>query len=219
MPTLPVAITTAFGSLSNATGAMLDANLTTIYQAVNGIGNGSTALANVTILAGGANNLTIDSGIINISAIANSGTSGNILTSNGSVWISQAPTSSNGLSSKTSFFTRDPSAADGDVAISNVGFTPTAIDFWTAGGNPSGISYIFGSVDSSKSGRIGGFSNVVATSIFANAAIRVLSGGVDPSNYDTAVLKTYDANGFTLTWTKTGAPGSSTETVNYTAKK
>lgn len=94
MPSLPLIITTAFGTLSNATGAQLDANLTVIYQAVNGIGNGSTSLSNVNISGGLVSNITIDGGTINISALANSGSSGNVLTSNGTAWLSQAPVSS-----------------------------------------------------------------------------------------------------------------------------
>ena len=69
MTTLPLTITTAFGSLSNATGAMLDANLTTIYQAVNGLGNGSVALSNINITGG---NVTANiTGTVALSTISN----------------------------------------------------------------------------------------------------------------------------------------------------
>ena len=66
MPSLPLTITTAFGTLSNATGAMLDANLTTIYQAVNGIGNGSIALSNVTITGGSITNVFAANAVGNV---------------------------------------------------------------------------------------------------------------------------------------------------------
>jgi len=99
---LPISLPYTF---ANATTAIplsnLDADLTTLRDGINGIGNGTNALANVSITGGTITGLTsplppASGGTGVISA----GTNGNVLTSNGTAWVSQAPSGGgNGVAS------------------------------------------------------------------------------------------------------------------------
>lgn len=94
--------------------------------------------------------------------------------------------------------TRVNDAVTGDVAYTGVGFTPSAL--MMIGG------------DNSNAGSIGG-GNVAdqemlartraALVYFAHDSIGIMDD--DGVNYQLAVLKSLDADGFTLTWTKAGA--------------
>lgn len=106
-----------------------------------------------------------------------------------------------GVASKLITITRDLSLATGSVAYAGVGFTPTSLQ-------------IIGVVDSTASGSQG-----CADSTLAGSSVTSMAGGtrynwatqpfamaIDGSNYQAATLTSYDADGFTLSWTKTGAP-------------
>ena len=100
---LPITIPYTFGSATTAIPLTnLDSDYQTVYYAVNGLGNGSVALANVAITGGTVSgNTTLTN--VTISSVATAitpaqggtgliavGTTGNVLTSNGTAWISQA---------------------------------------------------------------------------------------------------------------------------------
>ena len=113
---LPFNIPYTFGTATNSIPlSQLDSNFSTVVQAVNAIGNGSNSLSNVTITGGSVTNVTISSlvaaipvgsggtGLSNITAnavilgngtnavtIVSPGSNGNVLTSDGNTWISQA---------------------------------------------------------------------------------------------------------------------------------
>lgn len=112
----------------------------------------------------------------------------------------QALGSSARLASKVIASSRDLAAASGDVAYTGVGFTPTSIVvlFGIDGGTINGV----GIVDSALTGRFEGR--------MADATARVftyfISGFVSGSATNVAIVKSFDADGFTLTWTKTGSP-------------
>ena len=104
------------------------------------------------------------------------------------------------LASKTITGTRDLAAATGDVAYTGVGFRPTSIQAscFIEGGSTDSTGF----ADSSKAGR--------AITTYAPDA---KTGGAyllfpypSAGNNQTAIVKSYDADGFTLTWTKTGSP-------------
>ena len=58
---LPITIPNTFASATTSIPlANLDANFTTLVNAVNGIGNGSEALANVSITGGALANVSVD---------------------------------------------------------------------------------------------------------------------------------------------------------------
>jgi hypothetical protein len=105
------------------------------------------------------------------------------------------------LYSKVISITRDLTAANGDVAYTGVGFQPTAILFISAinGGTYWGAGF----ADSIKGPAA--LYNLVGTGMFAsNAYGPILLGAA--AAYEYATVKSYDADGFTLTWAKNGAP-------------
>ena len=105
------------------------------------------------------------------------------------------------LSSKVIVRTRDMTAVSGDVSYTGVGFKPTSL---FAMGNVDAIAFgsSWGVSDSSKANElieIGSTSNYAAV----NGLFYINNGaGVVQS----AIVKSYDPDGFTLSWTKTGSP-------------
>lgn len=104
------------------------------------------------------------------------------------------------LASKAIEINRNMTTASGDVAYTGVGFTPTSI--LMIGFIEATSTFSIGIVDSSK----------VTASIFPHSSANM--GGannklylqVNANDYQGANVKTFDADGFTLTWTKTGSP-------------
>lgn len=108
------------------------------------------------------------------------------------------------LKSKVIIANRTNSDATGDVAYTGVGFTPTCI---TCNASVEGISTSFGICDSAETqackfmiGGVGYDANgsLIHGETTLNTAKQV------------AVLASFDADGFTLTWTKTGSPTGTT---------
>lgn len=108
--TLPITVPYTFASATTDIPlSQLDSNFTTVTNGINGIGNGANQLANVSITggtitgitplgadAGGtglatitANNVILGNGTGIVKVVA-PGTTGNVLTSDGSTWKSQA---------------------------------------------------------------------------------------------------------------------------------
>ena len=103
------------------------------------------------------------------------------------------------LASKVVSFTRDASLASGSQSIIGVGFKPTSIIFAAIG--PSG-AFGLGLTDSAKNmGSVDLYQSQNTTS-GANV-IRIFVDNTG-SNAQTATLTSYDADGFTLAWTKFG---------------
>jgi hypothetical protein len=111
-------------------------------------------------------------------------------------------------------------AANGDVAYTGIGFVPTSIIFRSmaiSGANvdgfvdsAKGMRRLFMMMDNAGTGAI-----IVETSTTDCLGITsVGDGNVTPdSTGQTAVLKTFDSDGFTLTWTKHGSPSPATVTI------
>jgi len=108
---------------------------------------------------------------------------------------------------------RDLSAASGDVSYTGVGFKPSLIFF-------------FGGVHTTQGTMSAGFSNGTAhegvflyldttlkTGVNSAAAINIHTSAADAQ---TAIVKSFDADGFTLTWTKASSP-TGTTIINYIA--
>lgn len=106
-------------------------------------------------------------------------------------------------------FTRDLTAATGDVSTTGVGFKPNLVIFFLNVNGQFQFSIYF-AVSASSHGGV----NTSAAGIFYSGGY--LRAYIDGSNYHQAVLKTMDTDGFTLTWTKTGSP-TGTATINYIA--
>jgi hypothetical protein len=111
-------------------------------------------------------------------------------------------------------------AANGDVSYTGVGFTPKAIFFISSadmGGD--GASYSTGfSTGASKNYCAFALKNVNSYFEPADTSTAYSLKLSDKSGYSqTAVIKSFDADGFTLTWTKSGSTPPDTETIAYLA--
>jgi len=112
------------------------------------------------------------------------------------------------LASKFISFSRDGTASTGDVSYTGVGFKPTSIGFFSC---VQGTSYwSHGFVDSAKSGYC----------IFGNGAGNAYqtSSPISYSNQSSwaqlGAVKSFDTDGFTLTWTKVGSVPAGTIVLN-----
>lgn len=116
-----------------------------------------------------------------------------------------------GLTSKIITATRVLSVASGNVAYTGVGFVPTVIIAWECctGGYDS---QSWGFSDSNKAVRcLYTYNNIGAA---GDGAYLIAAGdytSAPTTRGQTAVIVSYDADGFTLTWTKYGL---ATETAN-----
>jgi hypothetical protein len=117
---------------------------------------------------------------------------------------------SGGLQTKMISLTRDISATSGSVAYTGCGFQPTALNIigktTSADTNP-----MWGFSDSTKAG------NSLATydltgNTTGNANPFIGFSGTTGADFQTGAISSYDADGFTINWTKTGASAS----VSYT---
>jgi len=112
------------------------------------------------------------------------------------------------LSSKIITATRDMTAASGDVAYTGVGFMPSSIQVVVA--INASFAFCVGFADSLKAGAT--VSQYLADTF--NATNYLIN--IAPSNtvQQLAIVKTYDADGFTLTWTKVSTP-TGTATIKF----
>lgn len=116
----------------------------------------------------------------------------------------------------TGAITRALDAATGNVSYTGLGFRPTNIEF---------VAAVSGTVEiCSGSAGVGvGLQNRCITTDAAGAntssadAIRIIRSSA--GNEQKATVISFDADGFTLAWTKVGAPPSNTLTVNYIARR
>jgi len=104
------------------------------------------------------------------------------------------------VSSRVNLETRDLAAASGDVAYTGYGFTP------------SGLIILAYTADGGSGGSIGASEpalteyclyRVTSTAVVGVGATIIY---IDAGGTQSAVVKTYDADGFTLTWTKGATP-------------
>lgn len=141
-----------------------------------------------------------------------------------------APTAANGTSTtqlattaflaaalkiKVGSFTRDVSTASGNQAVTGVGFEPDLIMVF--GGSTGNSWFTFaGASDGSTAGSIqdNGPVNGGSYSVTADL-LKFIQSGSD--NY-VGALNSFDADGFTIGWTKTGSP-TGTATIKYIALK
>lgn len=102
--------------------------------------------------------------------------------------------------------TRDMTAGSGDVAYTGYGFTPKGLVIFAM--NAAGLSDIgsYGFGDGSLAEMCIHISS--AGSVYILSTTTLIYLWQSAGNEQTAVLKTLDADGFTLTWTKTGSPTS-----------
>lgn len=117
---------------------------------------------------------------------------------------------------KVGTFTRDMTAGSGDVAYTGIGFTPKAIIFMAGKDTPSGITNFISIGDGTSR-------NVLASFNYSAAGVAQLETTLDlylvesGTQIQSAVIKTMDADGFTLTWSKGGTPSAGTVKISYIA--
>ncbi len=113
---------------------------------------------------------------------------------------------------KVGSFTRDVSVASGTQAVTGVGFQPAAIICFANIGATAPASW--GMSDGTTHGSVLDFHTVIA-STYANGTnlIQIQVTGADVYQ---GVLSSFDSDGFTISWTKTGTP-TGTATIRYLA--
>ena len=142
------------------------------------------------------------------------GTSGNFLKTNGAGFNpSWAAISS--LSSKVGEFTRDTTVASGTQAVTGVGFTPVAVILFSAQPTSNEVSWGL-STASADSGVRTEFALSADTFSSMNTSSISAIEGVG-TNYQ-GQISSFDADGFTVTWTRTGTPSGTLE-IEYLALK
>jgi len=111
-------------------------------------------------------------------------------------------------------FSRDTSAAGADVAYTGVGFKPKGIIFMALQNSADEMSIGFDTKVALSAMYDG---NALSANVWANAGTTISIYPLEGSStVQSAIVKTFDADGFTLTWTKTGSP-TGTALVNYIA--
>jgi hypothetical protein len=109
------------------------------------------------------------------------------------------------LKSKVISFTRDLAAATGDVAYTGVGFQPSSLILIAAVNTSVNVSV--GMADSGKIvGALFGPLAGVGAGVYVDAFLCAMYMPGDNTKFQTCILKSYNADGFTLTWTKTSTP-------------
>jgi hypothetical protein len=122
------------------------------------------------------------------------------------------------LKSNTIQFTRDLTSASGDVSYTGMGFLPTMCIFSGAvGGSLTQYLTIVSVSDSAKNSIA---VNLQASQIVApgNGTNVLVFGDATGANFNNAIVKTYDADGLTLTWTKIATP-TGTATIRATCMR
>jgi hypothetical protein len=188
-----VVLGNTYSTISNLTLTNVTISSTSAPIAVS---QGGTGLSNIA-----ANNLVLGNSTSSVQVLA-PGTSGNVATSNGTTWTSAAATA---LSSKLLAATRDMTLATGNVSYTGVGFKPTCLHTFAANTTSGGNNSVNGFCDSA----LGQASLRCTTTIpgnFVYLGAVSINLGTDGATQTFAVTS-FDADGFTGTWTKTGAPG------------
>lgn len=144
--------------------------------------------------AGGAGTVT------SVSVTTANGVSGSVATATTTPAITLSLDSTTRLSSKVITSLRDLTAASGDVAYTGVGFTPTAIQAIAVVEE----SQVF-SIGFSDSAKTNTHADRKYDNLFRSSG-HLIFGLPSAGAYQSAIVKSYDADGFTLTWTKTSSP-------------
>lgn len=149
------------------------------------------------------------------------GTSGYVLKTQGAganpTWTD--PTSGHVLYADSRFkmgsFTRALNAGTGDVAYTGVGFTPKFIMFFGGVVNDDVATYNGYSDGTSNSCLADyGYSSAGFNNWQNDSSIALYNSG---ATNEKAIVKSFDADGFTLTWTLSGAGVASTANITYVA--
>jgi hypothetical protein len=119
---------------------------------------------------------------------------------------------------KVGTFTRDMTAASGDVSYTGVGFTPKAMIFFAAKASFTGnIIQYFGMNDGTTQVTLNEVASTPGSPYIWSTSTHCVHLAESPTQSQSASHKTFDADGFTLTWSKGGTPSANTLTIGYMA--
>ena len=117
------------------------------------------------------------------------------------------------LGGKFGSFTRDMTAASGNVSYTGLGFRPRGLII-QGGVDQSTLVLFMGMTDFAGKSSIQCQSGALATLRILNSYIVYLGDAAGSQYVDTP---TADADGFTFNWMKSGTPGANTATFTYRA--
>lgn len=122
-----------------------------------------------------------------------------------------------GLSSKMLAATRDMSIATGSVSYTGVGFRPTCLQAFASNTALSTNNAVNGYCDSALNQAALRAGIATPGQYVYLASVLIYLAGADTA-YQTFAVTSFDADGFTGTWTRTGAPGG-TQSIAFLAFK
>lgn len=206
---LPITVPYVFGNVTSSIPLTnLDSDFATIYAAVNGIGNGTVALANVTITGGSIQNVSVTLDTINNTPIGNTTPSTGAFTSLTDTGLTSGRVTYAGASgllqdSANMTFNGTTLTLANDASISgltvgkgggsgstNTAFGSSAIGSSNSGGSNTGIGYL--ALTANTSG-------VQQTAVGAYAAYTTTSGTANSAfGYAALGLNTTGANNVTI---------------------
>jgi hypothetical protein len=143
------------------------------------------------------------------------GTSGQILEHDGDEFILASHTTYS-LSHKIGSFTIDTTTATGTQAVTGVGFEPDVLLFLACQDNSDELS--IGWDDGTTKGSLAYEGTGTVWRISTSYSIRDIEATAGGGLYYEGVVNSMDSGGFTIGWTRTGAP-SGTLTIVYLALK
>ena len=111
------------------------------------------------------------------------------------------------LQVKVSTTTRNMADATGTQTITGIGFIPKSIEIVSSINNANSTGFSDGTDDGCVFTR--------TTAITSATSASVIHYETDASNKQVATLDSFDADGFTLSWTKTGTPTAGTLVIYY----
>lgn len=133
------------------------------------------------------------------------------------ITVSELAAACNTLAHKVGSFTRVMTVASGNVAYTGVGFKPRALIVFANVVNGALSNNSEGFSDGTTNLMVLNYSTTGANASFARTANLIYSfDDVGTANVQSATVASFDADGFTLAWTKQNSP-TSTITANYMA--
>ena len=189
---------------------------------------GTTNITSITIRPSGSQVTLQFNGILTVTDGGNLKLNGDFVTaaestltlrSNGTNWfeVSRSPTSDTDNDTITGFntgtFSRDISTASGNQAVTGVGAIPKAILFFMNGPNAN-EAYIGGG-EAANAGDVLYLNNPAGNSWKVQSSTVIFLFDASGAQYK-GVINSFDADGFTIAWTKSGTP-TGTININYFA--